>query len=245
LLGNATNLPYYIAQGGADELVPASGALEQAQDMMALGLRVRFELFPSEDHLAWAASDLFASPAANMGRLTRARSPHAVSLTWYPALVRTDYGIGTSGAYWVRALRARQSGAGVTARVDATSDAIPSTRTGLVKTQGPVVTTDTPPLVGAFQQQAWQTGPPPPRMTRVDMRLVNVAAATLQLARAGLHVGEAGTVTVQTDGTTAFTLTNLAPNEAVKIGGRIVARANAAGVAVISLHAGPTTLALG
>jgi hypothetical protein len=243
LLGNATNLPYYIAQGGADELVPASGALEQAQDMMALGLRVRFELFPTQDHLVWATSDLFASPAANMNLLSRTRSPHAVSLTWYPALVRADYGIGTSGAYWVRALRARQSGPGVTARADAASDAIPSTLAGLVKTQGPVVTTDTPPLAGTYQQQAWKTGPPDPRLARVDMRLVNVAAATLQLARAGLRLGETGTVVVQTDGATALTLTNLVPDAAVKLGGRIVARANANGVAVISLNAGRTTLA--
>jgi predicted esterase len=243
LLGNATNLPYYIAQGGVDELVPASGALEQARGMMALGLRVRFELFPTQDHLAWAASDLFASPAANMNQLSRTRSPHAVSLTWYPALVRADYGIGTSGAYWVRAVGARQSGPGVTAQVDATSDAIPSTRVGLVKTQGPVVTTDTPPLLGAYQQQAWQTGPPASPTARVDMRLVNVGSATLQLARAGLRAGEPGTVTLQTDGATALTLANLAPNAAVKIGARVVARANAAGVAVIGLNAGRTTLA--
>jgi hypothetical protein len=243
LLGNAVNLPYYIAQGGADELVPVSGALEQAQEMMALGLRVRFELFPTQDHLVWAASDLFASPAANMGQLSRTRSPHTVSLAWYPALVRTDYGIGTTGAYWVRAVTARQSGPGVTAGVDATSDAIPSTLAGLIKTQGPVVTSDTPPLTGAYQEQAWRTGSPAGRAARVDMRLVDVAAATLQLARAGIQAGEAGTVSVQTDGPTALTLTNLAPDETVKIGTNVIAHADATGVAVISLPAGSTTLA--
>ena len=86
LLANAIDLPYYIAHGGVDELVPVSGVIEQVQDMMALGLRVRFELFPSQDHLGWAVEDLFASPAANMGHPVRPRSPHAVSLTWYPAL---------------------------------------------------------------------------------------------------------------------------------------------------------------
>ncbi len=245
LLGNATNLPYYIAQGGADELVPVSGALQQAHDMMALGLRVRFELFPTQDHLAWAAADLFASPAANMSQLSRTRSPHAVSLTWYPALARADYGIGTSGAYWVRGLTARHSGAGVTARVDATSDAIPSTRTGLVDTQGPVLTHDTPPLAGAFEQQAWKTGPPSPRVARVDMRLVNVAAATLKSARAGLHLGEPAMVTVQTDGSTALTLTDLAAGETVSRGGIVLARADASGVAHVALGVGRTTLALG
>jgi hypothetical protein len=106
-----------------------------------------------------------------------------------------------------------------------------------------VVTTDTPPLVGEYQQQAWQTGPPAPRVARVDMHLVDVAAATLQLARAGLRLGEPGTVIVQTDGTTTLTLTNLAPYTVVKIGGLVVARANTAGIAVVSLHPGRTTLA--
>ncbi len=106
-----------------------------------------------------------------------------------------------------------------------------------------MVTTDTPPLVGEYQQQAWQTGPPAPRVARVDIQLVDVAAATLQLARAGLRLGEPGTAVVQTDGATTLTLTNLIPDAAVKIGGHVVARANANGVAVISLHAGRTTLA--
>ncbi len=144
----------------------------------------------------------------------------------------------------MRALNARQSGPGVTARVDATSDAIPSTRAGLVKTQGPVVTADTPPLAGAFQEQAWQTGLPAPRATRVDLRLVNVATATLQLARAGFAVGEAGTVTANTDGPTSLTLTDLAPKETVSRNGIVVARADASGSARVSLSTGSTTLTL-
>src|SRR5258706_15763720 len=124
---------------------------------MARGLRVCCESSRRRAQTVGAGKDLLASPAANMGNLTRERSPHAVSLTWYPALTRPDYGIGTTGAYWMRGLTARQSGPGVTARVDATSGAEPSTFAGLVNTSGPVVTGDTPPLVGAYQEQAWQT----------------------------------------------------------------------------------------
>ncbi|MCU1428154.1 MAG: peptidase, partial [Actinomycetia bacterium] len=245
LLANAINLPYYVGHGGVDELVPVSGVIQQVQDMMALGLRVRFELFPSQGHVSWAVSDLFASPAANMGALTRTRSPHTVSLTWYPALVRSDYGIGTTGAYWVRALNARQSGPGVTARVDATTGAIPSTFAGLVNSAGPLVTSDTPPLVGGYQEQAWQSGPPAPRVAHVDMHVVNVATATLQLARAGFQVSEPGTITVQTDGATTLTLTDLAPGEAVTRDGSVVAHANASGIARVALRAGSTPLAMG
>src|SRR4029079_16164412 len=38
-LANAIDLPYYIAHGGVDELVPVSGVIEQVQDMTALRLR--------------------------------------------------------------------------------------------------------------------------------------------------------------------------------------------------------------
>jgi predicted esterase len=245
LLANAQNLPYYIAQGGTDELVPVAGVIEQVNDMMALGLRVRFELFPTQDHLGWALEDLFASPAANMGNLTRTRAPHSVSLTWYPALARTDWGIGTSGAYWMRDLRARLSGPGVTARVDATSGAVPSTFAGLVNTSGPLVTGDTPPLAGTFEEQAWRSGPAAVRVAHVDVQLVNVAAATVQLARAGFATGEAGTITARTDGATTLTLTDLAPGAAVTRNGVVVTHASANGTARIALGSGTTALAFG
>jgi hypothetical protein len=189
--------------------------------------------------------DLLASPAANMGTLTRERSPHAVSLTWYPALTRADYGIGTSGAYWMRGLKARHSGPGVTARVDATSGAEPSTFAGLVNTSGPVVTGDTPPLVGAYQEQAWQTGEPAPRDTTVEVAVTNVAAATLELTRAGFGIGEPGSVVVHTDGQLTLTITGLAAGEAISRGSTVVAHANANGTARIRIAAGATTVALG
>ncbi|MDQ1466728.1 MAG: hypothetical protein QOH10_1143, partial [Actinomycetota bacterium] len=244
-LANAIDLPYYIAHGGVDELVPVAGVIEQVNDMMALGLRLRFELFPTQGHTAWAVEDLLASPAANMGNLVRERSPHAVSLTWYPALTRADYGIGTSGAYWMRGLSARTSGPGVTARVDATSGAEPSTFAGLVNTSGPVVTADTPPLVGTYEEQAWQTGAPAARTTTVDMRLANVATATLQLARAGFAIGEPGTVVAHTDGKTVLTITDLAPGEPISRGGVVITHAAANGTARVTLATGDTTLTLG
>src|SRR5258706_16348489 len=124
---------------------------------MARGLRVCCESSRRRAQTVGAGKDLLAAPAANMGNLTRERSPHAVSLTWYPALTRTDYGIGTSGAYWMRGLSARTSGPPVTARVDATSAAVPSTFAGLVNTAGPLATRDTPPVALTDEGQAMQT----------------------------------------------------------------------------------------
>ena len=77
LLGNARWLPYYIAQGAGDELVPLSGVLQQVQDIDALGYRYRYEQFPTQDHLAWATEDTFASPAAEHGQPVPSARPGA------------------------------------------------------------------------------------------------------------------------------------------------------------------------
>ena len=180
-----------------------------------------------------------------LGNLTRTRAPHSVSLTWYPALARTDWGIGTSGAYWMRDLRARVSGPGVTARVDATSGAVPSTFAGLVNTSGPLVTGDTPPLAGTFKEQAWRSGPAAARVAHVDVQLVNVTAATVRLARAGFATGEAGTITARTDGGTTLTLTDLAPGAPVTRNGVVVTHASTNGTARVSLASGTTTVTFG
>jgi hypothetical protein len=145
----------------------------------------------------------------------------------------------------MRGLRARNTGPGVTARVDATSAARPSTFGGLVNTTGPVVTGDTPPLVGTFQEQAWKTAAPAVRATRIDIRLANVAAATLQLARAGFGVGEHGTVVVHSDGSTSLTITGLAPSEPISRGTMVIAHADANGIAQVAVAVGNTTLTLG
>ena len=89
LLANARWLPYFIAHGAADQLVPVTGVVEHVADIDGLGLRHRFELYPALDHLAWAAADLFASPAAHMGAGKRTRDPGRITYTWFPHLQAT------------------------------------------------------------------------------------------------------------------------------------------------------------
>ena len=132
----------------ADQLVPVTGVVEHVADIDALGLRHRFELYPALDHLAWAAADLFASPAAHMGAGKRTRDPGRITYSWFPHLRRPELGIGPTGAYWVRGLRARNAGPGVLASIDVTSAARPDPAVTPVRTSGPVLTPDTPPVAG-------------------------------------------------------------------------------------------------
>ncbi|HEV7887491.1 MAG TPA: alpha/beta hydrolase-fold protein, partial [Acidimicrobiales bacterium] len=108
-LGNALWLPYYIAHGTDDELVPVTSVLEQVNEFKKTGNRFRFELYPGMDHLAYGAADHYASAAAHMGNGSRVRNPGQVVLGWYPHLDRPEWGLTEMGAYWVHQPTARTS----------------------------------------------------------------------------------------------------------------------------------------
>ena len=75
LLVNARWLPYVIAHGLVDELVPFASAAEQVLELDRLGYRHRFTVYPLEDHIAWVFQDKFEDPIAHMGTgLRQARS---------------------------------------------------------------------------------------------------------------------------------------------------------------------------
>jgi hypothetical protein len=244
LLGNARWLPYQIFQGGADELVPVAGVLEQVADIDALNERYHFELYPSLDHLAWAAADLFAAPAAHMGSLKRTRDPGRITYTWYPDLSRPAWGIGPTGAYWVRGLRARDGGPGVLASIDISSSAHPDPVVTPVRSSGPVLTPDTPPVPGTYSDLQWKLGPRPIASPLITARLSDVAALRFALGRAGIQPGHAARISVQTDGPTTLGLTGLAPGERVVVRGRTV-HASPSGSASVALPAGVTNVSLG
>jgi hypothetical protein len=221
-----------------------AGVLEQVGDIDALGLRHRFELYPGLDHLAWATADLFASPAAHLGSSKRTRDPGRITYTWFPHLTRPGLGIGPTGVYWVRGLRARGAGPGVLASIDVSTAAHPDPAVTEVRTSGPVVTPDTPPVVGTFSELAWELGTRPAVQRRITARLTDVAALTLTLGRAGIRPGQTATVTVQTDGPTRLGLTGLAAGQRVRVGDHTVT-ASPAGTATVSLPAGSSTVRLG
>jgi pimeloyl-ACP methyl ester carboxylesterase len=244
LLGNARWLPYQIFQGGADELVPVAGVLEQVNDIDALGYRHHFELYPSLDHLAWATADLFAAPAAHMGSLKRTRDPGRITYSWYPNLSRPAWGIGPTGVYWVRGLRARDTGPGVLGSLDISSSAHPDQVITPVRSSGAVLTPDTPPVPGTFSDLRWRLGARPIASPLITARLTDVAALSFTLGRAGIAPGHAARISVQTDGPTTLGLTGLAPGERVQVRGRTV-HASPSGAASVALPSGVSTVSLG
>ena len=106
LLVNARWLPFVIAHGVLDELVPLSSVLFQVHELDRLGYRYRFTVYPTEDHIGWVFEDEFDDPVSHMGTGLRQGDPGHITFTWYPQLVRPDLGIGPHQVWWLSDLTA-------------------------------------------------------------------------------------------------------------------------------------------
>ena len=133
LLVNARWLPFVIAHGVLDELVPITSVLQQVLELDRLGYRYRFTVYPFEDHITWVFEDEFDDPVSHMGTGLRQGDPGHITFTWYPQLVRPDLGIGPHQVWWLSDLTAdpdTTATRGAIASVDARSYARPDpTRT--------------------------------------------------------------------------------------------------------------------
>ena len=90
---NARWLPYYMAHGTIDELVPITSVVEHVDKFRTAGYRFRFEHYPGMDHMAYAAADHFKSAAEHMGDGSHASAARTTSPT---SGIRTS--TGPSGA---------------------------------------------------------------------------------------------------------------------------------------------------
>jgi Putative esterase len=262
LVENARWLPYLIAHGAADELVPVTSVVEQVQEFERLGYRYRFELYPAKDHMVWAAEDGFTTVAPWIERTPRMRDPGHVTFAWYPALSHPRWGTGPTGAYWVRRLAARS---GELARVDARSSARPDPAVTGVTSREPIVgpggsgepggagailgepgdqvgfleaVTGADPSVGVRAERRWEVGERPARSPRIELSLENVARLALQTRRAGRRRSEGLTVPVASDGPVLLTLLELVRGQRVLLDGAPVGAAGPRGAATVALPAG-------
>lgn len=243
LITNARWLPYQMADGAADEEVPVTGVAEQIAAFAAAGNRYAFQLYPAEDHLVFAVQDGFASVMAQLGDPVRVTDPGAFRYTFYPNLVQPGLGIGPTRDYWVTGLRGRNAAPGVLASVAAASGELPTPAVTSVRRVYPVVNTgDASPSLE--QTQTWRRGAIPRRRPVLTVTLSNIAAATVGLAGAGWRPGEAGVVTVTSDGAAGLALTGLAPGERVRLPDGALTRAGRDGVLAIRLARGVSRVRL-
>ena len=229
LLENARWLPFVIAHGLLDGLVPFASVVEQVAELDRLGYRYRFTLYLGEDHIAFALQDKFDEPVSHMKTDPRQADPGHISFAWYPQLVRPDLGIGPHRVWWLSDLTAAPRLAatrGAVARLDARSYARPD----------PIRTTQRhgsfvphlPPTPGLLVEQIWKRGPTPDPQPYVTLNLIGVAGLTVDIARAGLAswllsgappANMPPTIAVVTDSAAKITLTALPPAATVELDG--------------------------
>ena len=113
-----------------------------------------------------------------------------------------------------------------------------------MRSSGPVVTTDTPPLIGTFRQLLWQTGGTPLARRQITANLTNVSVLSFQLGRAGIGANQSATISVVSpDGAVQLGLAGLGPGQIVRIGSS-THTATAQGTIALSLPQGTSTIQL-
>ncbi|OBI11792.1 prolyl oligopeptidase family serine peptidase [Mycobacterium sp. E2497] len=220
LLVNARWLPYVIAHGLVDELVPFPSAAEQVLELDRLGYRHRFTVYPFEDHIAWVLQDKFEDPIAHMETGVRQADPGHITFAWHPQLVRDDLGIGPHRVWWLSGLTADPAVTarrGAIAEVDARSYARPDPTHTVRHHRGFLLNFD--PTPGVYSELDWRVGPPVGPLPYLTLRLTGVAAITVDVQRAGLAPLPASTITVATDTAARITLSALPAGVGVQLDG--------------------------
>jgi pimeloyl-ACP methyl ester carboxylesterase len=200
LLANARWLPYLIAHGLIDELVPFASVAEQVLELDRLGYRYRFTVYPVEDHIAWLLQDKFEDPIEHMGTGLRQADPGHITFAWYPQLVRADLGIGPHQVWWLSELTADPevtARRGAIAEVDARSYARPDPTHTVRHRRGFVPHFD--PTPGLYSELDWRVGPSVGPLPYLTLRLAGVASLKVDVERAGLTSVPSSTITVATD----------------------------------------------
>ncbi|OBH83590.1 peptidase [Mycobacterium scrofulaceum] len=220
LLVNARWLPYVIAHGLVDELVPFPSAAEQVLELDRLGYRHRFTVYPFEDHLAWVLQDKFEDPIAHMETGLRQADPGHITFAWHPQLVRDDLGIGPHQVWWLSGLTADPAVTarrGAIAEVDARSYARPDPTHTVRHHRGFILNFD--PTPGVYSELDWRVGLPVGPLPYLTLRLTGVAGITVDVQRAGLAALPVSTITVATDTAARVTLSGLPAGVSVQLDG--------------------------
>ncbi|OBI77609.1 alpha/beta hydrolase-fold protein [Mycobacterium sp. E740] len=221
LLPNARWLPFVIAHGVLDQLVPITSVLSQVLELDRLGYRYRFCVYPFEDHITWLLDDEFDDAIAHMGTGLRQGDPGHITYSWYPQLVRPDLGIGPHRVWWLSNLVADADFAsrrGAVASVNARSYAHPDPSRTIRRHRGVEPDLDLSP--GLYTELVWRTGAPVDPIPFLTLKLTGVAGITVDVARAGLAALHTSTIDVSTDTPARVELAALPTDVAVLLDGR-------------------------
>jgi pimeloyl-ACP methyl ester carboxylesterase len=221
-LENLRWVPDYLAGGLTDELVPVTVEQTQADALAALGDRFRWLIWAAVDHVTFELADAFTDAAQYMGNAHVVHNPGSFRFTWTPRNAQSvganaltggsgisttqlpEYGVGTTGDYWLRGLKARSRtrSASIAAFSGMRPDRGVKTRLkrGLAVSSGPGP--------GIATQLSWTRTKQPSKQAVIRLHLTNVRSLRVRLRDAGFGEGEHGRLRITTDGPVVIDLGN-------------------------------------
>lgn len=254
LLPNFENLNILQINGALDPLIDFDLAQGTTDFLDGYGLQFRAWMLDNRGHEAGGYA--YDCVYRDLGNYVRVANPARVRYTVDPAMSVVDPATGLNlvhdRAYWVSGMAvAYPNLAGV---IDAHSRALPQRGIDRVVSTderyegddagrdlcgpNPAITTgDT----WRYRAKEWIFGAELPRENTLEVTLTNLAAATFDLARAGLAGGVAANLQVTTDTAASIVLNGLEPGQTVTISGATVT-VDADGSARVTVPAGVFTL---
>jgi pimeloyl-ACP methyl ester carboxylesterase len=198
------NTPLLAWNSTADELVRIDESEAAVTADTAAGIRFQENLFLTADHLTLAGNDEYGPGADWLGTARVDRSPAHISYVVDPtedsALARTV----ADHAYWIAGLQPRSTG---DATVDAVSQAFgvgDAAVLPLAHGAGALTGGEIPAMAYMSRTQAWGPTPLAPKRNVLVVTATNLAAVTVDVARARLTC--AVDLVVHTDGPLDVTL---------------------------------------
>ena len=219
-LRNARWLPYYHAHGTLDELVPyTEEAVPTIEELDRLGQRYVFDTYPNKDHIGWSLEDGNDEAGKWLQRVRpdRRARPGRIDYRWFPREVNRRWGIGATGAWWIRRVVARDNTAD-SARIRAVSLALPERPVTVIRSTREFV--DDNGSAVQRQRLRWKTGPRPQRRQRMTLRLTNVDRLRVRLREAKVDVSRRFVLVATTDGPVTVRLRGLTPLNRVFVDGQ-------------------------
>jgi hypothetical protein len=212
LLGNLRNVPLAVFQGGADELVPVSGVTRQIEELVNLGYRHRYYVFPTYEHYSHPVVDEWAEGVRYLHQFRRDPNPTRVTYIRDMAFERSvesganqqdtaiEGAFDFDHAYWMSELTPADGAAGV-ARFDGTTLARPAAPTITVpEAGGPASLGQAGPY--AMTGLAWLANPsasPPSLVNGFEITVSGASAVRLDLARMAIDSTRSVRATITTD----------------------------------------------
>ena len=248
VLENARHVPLVIHHGTNDELVPVTGVQRMGVRLAELGYRYDLTTFAGYEHFTQAIIDEWADGAAYLNNFERDANPRTITYKVVPALVNAvntvtangvEFDFNPDGAYWSDNLRVRDgdpADPAVSGQLDATSSALDAAqhlavpRTGAASPLGH----STPYVRHGLD---WlELGGEEPVSNTFTATLRNLAAATLEVDRMALNTRKVVTGSVETDGPTTLTLSDVRDRVEVFVDGQ--SQGTRSGVIKLSLTSG-------